>query len=336
MTRNFLYGKLWSEVNDMRKFLQNLKADKKFRNTVISVTSVVVALAIVLSSVLFITNCNKNKINVDNQTENASDSRAVVAEPESESATIAQSNEESTSQLDEQNSQNESSEPASQLGNVQTEKPNGNGSQAQKPVNNTTTTTKQHNGNTVTTTKTNSGNGGSAVNACKHNWKLMGYGAGCYNYHCSKCDEWKSEEREMNPNDFMGNKSEYLELLGYINKARREAGLNELVYCNELQSGADTRAKELTVSFSHTRPNGKPCSTAYDFSKVNAKGEYIGVGENIVVNASTAEQAFGAWMHSTAHRGTIMKPCATHFVVARCDEYWAMITIGPSDEVLYG
>lgn len=311
----------------MKKFLQNLKAYKKFRNTVISVTSVVVALAIILSSVLFITNRNKNKVEIGNKSESVSDSRAVVAEPESESATIAQSNEESTSQIDEQNS-----EPASHSGNVKTD----SGTQNRKPVNNTTTTTKQHSGNTVTTTKTNSGNGGSVVNACNHNWKLISYTNGCYVYYCSKCDDYKTDEREMNPNDFMGNKSEYLELLGYINKARREAGLNELVYCNELQSGADTRAKELTVKYSHTRPNGKSGSSAFDYSKVNASGEYIAVGENIVSGADTAEQAFGAWMHSTAHRGTIMKPCATHFVVARCDTYWVMITIGPYDEVLYG
>lgn len=315
----------------MKKFLQNLKADKKFRNTIISVASAVVALAIILSSVLFITNRNKNKVEIGNKSESTSDSRAVVAEPESESATIAQSNEESTSQLDEQNS-----EPVSQPGNVQTEKPNGNGSQAQKPDNNTTTTTKQHSGNTVTTTKTNSGNGSSAVNTCSHNWKLISYTNGCYVYHCSKCDDYKTDEREMNPNDFMGNKSEYLELLKYVNQARREAGLNELVYCNELQSGADTRAKELTVSYSHTRPNGKSGSSAFDYSKVNASGEYIAVGENIVSGAENAKSAFNSWMNSTAHRGTIMKPCATHFVVARCNNYWIMITIGPYDEVLYG
>lgn len=298
----------------MKKFLQNLKADKKFRNTVISVASVVVALAIILSSVLFITNRNKNKVEIGNKSESTSDSRAVVAEPESESATIAQSNEESTSQLDEQNS-----EPVSQSGNVQTEKPNGNVSQAQKPVNNTTTTTKQHSGNTVTTTKTNSGNGGSAVNTCNHNWQLISYTNGCYVYHCSKCDDYKSEEREMNPNDFMGNKSEYIELLGYVNKARREAGLNELIYLDEFQAGADIRAKEINESYSHTRPNGRKFYTAYvnDSKVFFLRNENIGGGD-------TAKFVFGSWMNSTGHRNNILDEGATHFVCAKCNDCWVM------------
>lgn len=310
----------------MKKFLQNLKADKKFRNTVISVTSVVVALAIILSSVLFITNRNKNKVEIGNKSESTSDSRAVVAEPESESATIAQSNEESTSQLDEQNS-----EPVSQPGNVQTEKPNGNGSQAQKPVNNTTTTTKQHSGNTVTTTKTNSGNGGSAVNACNHNWKLISYTNGCYVYHCSKCDDYKSEEREMNPNDFMGNKSEYMEFLSLLNKARRAEGLNELQYCpdSRVQNIADIRAKELTVSFSHTRPDGSAVGKLFNEYTESTDGLYDGYGGEAIcsVHDSSPKSAFDGFMNSPKHRKILMCEGSTHFVCARCDGYWVVLPL---------
>lgn len=206
------------------------------------------------------------------------------------------------------------------------------------------TTTKKATSSTGSSSSSSSGSsssnkGNTTTNstvACSHSWKLQSYTNGCYVYHCSKCDEYKSEERKMNPDDFMGNKSEYLELLGYINQARRKAGLKELLYCSELQSGADTRAKELTVKYSHTRPNGQSGSSAFDYSKVNAQGEYIAVGENIVANATTAKQAFNAWMNSSAHRSIIMKDCATHFVVSRCNGYWIMITIGPYDEVLYG
>lgn len=306
----------------MKKFLQNLKADKKFRNTVISVTSVVVALAIILSSVLFITNRNKNKVEIGNKSESTSDSRAVVAEPESESATIAQSNEESTSQLDEQNS-----EPASQSGNVKTD----SGTQNRKPVNNTTTTTKQHSGNTVTTTKTNSGNSGSAVNACNHNWQLISYTNGCYVYHCAKCDDYKTDEREMNPNDFMGNKSEYLEFLALVNKARKAEGLNEVQYLDIAQEGANTRAQELTVSYSHIRPNGKSFGSAVQ-PDISRSGLMIAASnENIVSGADTAEEAFNCWMHSSGHRANIMNKYISHIVVARCNRYWVMIGISPID-----
>lgn len=330
MTEIFPYDKLCLEVENMKKFLQNLKADKKFRNTVISVASVVVALAIILSSVLFITNRNKNKVEIGNKSESTSDSRAVVAEPESESATIAQSNEESTSQLDEQNS-----EPVSQSGNVQTEKPNGNVSQAQKPVNNTTTTTKQHSGNTVTTTKTNSGNGGSAVNTCNHNWKLISYTNGCYVYHCSKCDDYKTDEREMNPNDFMGNKSEYMEFLSLLNKARRAEGLNELQYCpdSRVQNIADIRAKELNVSFSHTRPNGTAVGALFNEYVENTDGLYNGCGGEACHSGNeTPEGAFNSLMNSPKHRKILMCEDSTHLVVARCNRCWEVL---PLDKATY-
>lgn len=314
----------------MKKFLQNLKADKKFRNTIISVASVVVALAIILSSVLFITNRNKNKVEIGNKSESTSDSRAVVAELESESATIAQSNEESTSQIDEQNS-----EPVSQPGNVQTEKPNGNGSQAQKPVNNTTTTTKQHSGNTVTTTKTNSGNGSSAVNTCNHNWQLISYTNGCYVYHCSKCDTYKSEERKMNPNDFMGNKSEYMEFLSLVNKARKAEGLNEVQYLDVAQEGANTRAVEIIGNFSHTRPNGKrgvsavgECIVKANISNLAASNENIAGGRGYNTSAT---DVFNRWMNSSGHRANIMSQYISHIVVAQCAGNWVMIGISPID-----
>ena len=246
-----------------------------------------------------------------------------MAEPESESATIAQSNEESTSQIDEQNS-----EPVSQSGNVQTEKPNGNVSQAQKPVNNTTTTTKQHSGNTVTTTKINSGNGGSAVNTCKHSWKLDGYGAGNYVYICTKCGDYKSEEHELNPNDFpMGNKSEYLELLGYVNKARREAGLNEVKYFDIGQEGANTRAKELLISYSHTRPNGKSGASAVGECIVNAKITNLAAGSEVITRGETAKNAFNSWMNSPNHKKIILSEGASYIVAARCHDCWVMINV---------
>ncbi len=174
------------------------------------------------------------------------------------------------------------------------------------------------------------------VAACNHSYGNWIYRNKDMRYRvCSKCD-WQEEQEGDFRDNCMGSKSEYLEMLGYINEARREAGLNELVYCSELQSGADIRAKEIAVKYSHTRPNGQSGSTAFDYSKVNAQGKYIGIGENILSGTTSAKSAFNGWMNSPAHKGTIMKECATHFVVARCDRYWIMITIGPYDEVLYG
>lgn len=180
-----------------------------------------------------------------------------------------------------------------------------------KPV---TTTTKS----AVTTT----------VASCSHNWVLNSYTNGYYVYHCSKCEEHKLVEKEMNPDDFMGSKSEYLELLGYVNQARREAGLNELVYIDEFQAGADTRAQELTVSFSHTRPNGQSRGTAYNYCPL--KGTvYMVCSENIASGCTTAKSVFNAWMNSEGHRKAIMSEYVTGFVASRCDTYWVMQTFGP-------
>ena len=133
----------------------------------------------------------------------------------------------------------------------------------------------------------------------------------------------------MNPDDFMGSKSEYLELLGYVNQARREAGLNELVYITEWQSGANQRAKDLTKTYSHKRPDGSHFLTAYN-GNPNYNSQYgsvwCGGGENIVSGAKTAKQAFDAWMNSSGHRETILNANSTGIVIARCDTYWVMNT----------
>lgn len=149
------------------------------------------------------------------------------------------------------------------------------------------------------------------VNACNHSYGSWKYRNWEVRYKtCSKCGYEVVEEGEYQ--DYcMGGKSEYLELLGYVNQARREAGLNELVYINEFQSGANTRAKELTQRFSHTRPNGKHYYTVYsefDFSYLNGH-RFDSCGENIVSGAKTAKQAFNAWMNSSGHKATILKKC---------------------------
>lgn len=162
-----------------------------------------------------------------------------------------------------------------------------------------------------------------AVTACSHNWKLISYTNGCYVYNCTKCDDYKSEEREMNPNDFMGNKSEYLEFLALVNKARKAEGLNELQYCpdNRVQNIADIRAKELTVNFSHTRPDGTSSGSMFNEYLENG-GMYMPNGEACHSGNTTAESAFNSLMHSPKHRAILMCESSTHFVCARCEGYW--------------
>ncbi len=136
-------------------------------------------------------------------------------------------------------------------------------------------------------------------------------------HECSKCG-WIEEKEVDNRDDYMGSKSEYLEFLGYLNQARREAGVSEVQYCDELQSGANTRAKELTVKYSHTRPNGSDSSTAFNTDK------YVIAGENIA-GGQSAKQVFTAWMNSEGHRKSMLGNALTHICVARCDNRWVLI-----------
>lgn len=54
-----------------------------------------------------------------------------------------------------------------------------------------------------------------------------------------------------------------------------------------LEKTARTHAKELSQRFSHTRPNGKDCFTAYP--------HYSALGENIAMGQSNAAEALNSW-----------------------------------------
>ncbi|MFC4368571.1 cell wall-binding repeat-containing protein [Citroniella saccharovorans] len=70
------------------------------------------------------------------------------------------------------------------------------------------------------------------------------------------------------------------EMLEIINKVRKEAGLYELKYSKELEKAAKIRAKEISVSLSHTRPDGSLWNTV----NPNVSGENL-----IQLNASPEE-----------------------------------------------
>ncbi|MCR5728644.1 MAG: hypothetical protein K6G24_14420 [Lachnospiraceae bacterium] len=70
------------------------------------------------------------------------------------------------------------------------------------------------------------------------------------------------------------------------------SGLEDLVYDYELEKVAMLRAKEIAESFSHTRPNGSSCYTAYD--DCGYKWERT-VGENIAYGQDSAYSVYIAW-----------------------------------------
>lgn len=70
-------------------------------------------------------------------------------------------------------------------------------------------------------------------------------------------------------------------------------GLGNIVYDYELEKAAMQRAAELVVYYSHTRPDGSACFTAYNTGM--AAGENIAMGMNSV---KTASSAFTLWQET--------------------------------------
>lgn len=100
------------------------------------------------------------------------------------------------------------------------------------------------------------------------------------------------------------------EILAELNAHREENGLPPLSMDSTLCALAAIRAYETTVSFSHTRPDGRDC-----FSVLDDYG-YTGwqiVGENLLygTNSFTAAQMVSSWMFSEGHRANILNEAYT-------------------------
>lgn len=97
-------------------------------------------------------------------------------------------------------------------------------------------------------------------------------------------------------------KSDVQAVFDLVNKERKANGLGTVVLSDELCKVADVRAKEIVKSFSHTRPNGTSCFTAFKENSVT----YRYAGENIAYGQKTATIVMNAWMNSPGHRANIL------------------------------
>ena len=104
------------------------------------------------------------------------------------------------------------------------------------------------------------------------------------------------------------------EVLSLVNQERVRNGLAKLSWGETCEEAAETRAGELVQLYSHTRPDGRPWSTACDAPDENSR--YV-EGENLVVGSSAVspETAVAAWMNSEAHRANILNPDYTRLSV---------------------
>lgn len=114
-------------------------------------------------------------------------------------------------------------------------------------------------------------------------------------------------------------RSEAMRAFNLVNAQRAANGLPALVWNNNLESTSAVRAQECSVSFSHTRPNGRPWYT------VNSG---IMGGENLAYGYYDASSAVDAWMASPTHRENILWPEFTKIAISiyAADDgtyYWA-------------
>lgn len=113
-----------------------------------------------------------------------------------------------------------------------------------------------------------------------------------------------------------------------VNTERAKYGLSPLKYRDELQAVCDLRAQEITVYFSHTRPDGSVCFTALDEADIF----YWTVGENIAYGYASAADVMDGWMHSEGHRANILSENFTEMAVGAAVvngmRYWVQVFTG--------
>ena len=102
------------------------------------------------------------------------------------------------------------------------------------------------------------------------------------------------------------------ELFDLTNQERVKAGLNALQYHAGLTKAAQVRAKEITISFSHTRPDGTSSITALYENGVSGGMENIGCG------GSSVTTIIKGLMNSDGHRWTMLDVNAKYLGVAVC------------------
>ena len=113
-----------------------------------------------------------------------------------------------------------------------------------------------------------------------------------------------------------------------VNEERAKAGLSPLTVNSKAANAAQTRAREIEKSFSHTRPDGSSFNTALTEAGVSFRG----AGENIAYGQTTPQQVMEGWMNSSGHRANILNANYTsigvgHYKNGAGVDYWAQLFI---------
>lgn len=118
------------------------------------------------------------------------------------------------------------------------------------------------------------------------------------------------------------------ELADMINQARADSNIAPLTFTDEMNAVAAVRAEELKTSYSHTRPDGTDCTTAFNKS-------YMTAGELIAKDCKTPDEAYSFWMAKGNRRSILFNEGGYSFdtagIAVSVDDagncYWALCAI---------
>ena len=117
-----------------------------------------------------------------------------------------------------------------------------------------------------------------------------------------KCKVTVTKKQAAKKNNTTSDISLQKKVISIVNKNRKKKGLEALTMDEKLMKAAQDRAKELTKSFSHTRPNGTSCFTIFEKYKITPTAS----GENIAAGQRSAAAVMDSWMNSPGHKENIM------------------------------
>lgn len=113
-----------------------------------------------------------------------------------------------------------------------------------------------------------------------------------------------------------------------VNEERAAAGLNPVQAVPVLNDAAEVRSAEIVQSFSHTRPDGRSCSTILGDNNI----QWRTTGENIAYGYASPESVMDGWMHSSGHRANILNENFEYIGVGVVYEggtlYWTQVFTG--------
>ena len=105
------------------------------------------------------------------------------------------------------------------------------------------------------------------------------------------------------------------------NQKRREAGIKELSWNQNLYNDGKIRSKEIGEKFSHTRPNGQSCFTV-------VSGHYKTLGENIADGYKTPSSVIQGWYNSQGHKENILNSHFTSGAIIKYKNQWVALFAG--------